>query len=78
MDSISNENQLTIVKDYDFKKPDSRFYLTLFLKTVEINNFILSNKDLFMIFNLQIFLFLRKSISQLLMDLLLLKVNNMV
>ena len=53
-------------------------YLMKFFKIVEFNIFIHSNIDLFVILNSQIFLIMKKSISQLLIEQGILKLNSTV
>ena len=81
MNGIMNENQLTIIKEYEFDKPDFHeidYLLDDIIKDCRNKYFHTFEINLFMIFNLQIFLILKKSISQLLIDLWNLKLNSTV
>ena len=65
-------NGSTVVKEYDFIKPDIHevdYLLDDIIKDCRNKFFIHSNIDLFMKLNIQIFLIMKKSISQLLIDL---------
>ena len=81
MNDMTNENQLIVVKEYEFDKTDIHeidYILDDVIKDCRKSIFIHLNIEFFMIFALKIFLIMKKSILQLLIDRWSLKLNSMV